>query len=173
MRAFLWGMIAALVVIVAGGVAFAELGYIDFRADIQPSDAESKFAMAAVDASTDRHAPETKNPLEPTEETVHAGAVLYRNNCSGCHGDPANPEATLGSRFYPPAPQFFHEMKMDMEDNQTFYIVRHGIRWTGMPGQEGVLSDTQVWQIVAFLSHMHALPASAQQEFKKYTPPAQ
>ena len=173
MRAFLCGMVATLVVIVIGIVAFAELGLLNFRADIQPSEAESKFAMSAVDASTDRHAPETKNPLEATEETVHAGAVLYRDNCSGCHGDPANPEATLGSRFYPPAPQFFHELHMDMmEDNQTFYIVQHGIRWTGMPGQEGVLNDTQVWQIVAFLSHMHLLPASAQQEFKKSAPPA-
>ncbi len=96
MRAFLCGMIATLVVIVIGLVAFAELGFLNFRADIQPSEAESKFAMSAVDASTDRHAPETKNPLEATEETVHAGAV-YRDNCSGCHGDPENPEATLGS----------------------------------------------------------------------------
>jgi mono/diheme cytochrome c family protein len=173
MRAFLLGMVATLVVIVAGLVAFAELGFVDFRADIQPSEAESKFAMSAVDASTDRHALETKNPLEPTEETVQAGAVLYRDNCSGCHGDPANPEATLGGRFYPPAPQFFHELHMDMMgDNQTFYIVQHGIRWTGMPGQEGVLSDTQVWQIVAFFSRMHVLPASAREVFKKSVPPA-
>jgi len=71
MRAFLWGMVATLAVIVAGIVAFAELGFVNFRADIQPSEAESRFAMSAVDASTDRHAPETKNPLEPTEETVH------------------------------------------------------------------------------------------------------
>ncbi len=173
MRKFLWGVLATLAVIAAGIVAVAELGFVNFRADIQPSEAESKFAMSAVDASTDRHAPEAKNPLEPTEEAVRAGAALYRDNCSGCHGDPANPEATLGSRFYPPAPQFFHEVHMDMmEDNQTFYIVKHGIRWTGMPGQEGVLSDTQVWQIVAFFSRMHVLPASAQQEFKKYAPPA-
>ena len=172
MRAFILGTVATLVVIAAGVVAFAELGFVNFRADSQPSEAESKFAMSAVDASADRHAPKSKNPLEPTEETVHAGAVLYRDNCSGCHGDPTNTEATLGSRFYPPAPQFFHELHMDMMgDNQTFYIVQHGIRWTGMPGQEGILSDTQVWQLVAFLSRTHVLPASAQQEFKISAPP--
>lgn len=173
MPAFLQGMIAMLVLIVVAIVAFAELGFVNFRADIQPSKMESKFAMSAVDASMDRHAPEMKNPLEPTEETVHAGAVLYRDNCSGCHGDPANTEAPLGSRFYPPAPQFFHELHMDMmADNQIFYIVRHGIRWTAMPGQEGVLTDTQVWQIAAFLSRMHVLPMSAQQEFIKSVPRA-
>ncbi len=39
-----------------------------------------------------------------------------------------------------------------------------------MPGQQGVLNDTQIWQIVTFLSRMHQLPASAQQEFKTYAP---
>jgi mono/diheme cytochrome c family protein len=172
MRAFLWGVLLTLIVIVGGGIAIAELGYLNFRADAQPSAVESKFAMSAVDASTDRHAPEGKSPLLATDDAAHAGAMLYRDNCSGCHGDPANTVATLGDRFYPPAPQFFHETQMDMMgDTQTFYIVQHGIRWTGMPGQQGALSDNQVWQIVAFLSRMHTLPDAARQEFKKYVPP--
>jgi mono/diheme cytochrome c family protein len=173
MRAFLWGMIITLVLIVGAIAAFAELGYVNFRADVVPSAAESKFAMSAVDASTDRHAPQAKNPLDPSEEMVRAGAALYRDSCSGCHGDPVNTVATLGNRFYPPAPQFFHETEMDMMgDNQSFYIIQHGIRWTGMPGQQGVLNDTQTWQIVTFLSRMHVLPASAVQEFKKFEPAA-
>jgi FixJ family two-component response regulator len=35
-----------------------------------------------------------------------------------------------------------------------------------------VLNDTQVWQIIAFLSRMHVLSASAQQEFKKSALPS-
>ncbi len=168
MRAFLWGILITLMLIVGAIIAVAELGYVNFRADAQPSAAEAKFAMSAVDASTDRHASDTKNPIQPTDENVNAGAVLYRNNCSGCHGDPVNTVATLGGRFYPPAPQFFHEVEMDMMgDSQSFYIIQHGIRWTGMPGQQGVLNDTQIWQIVTFLSRMHVLPDSAKQVFTK------
>ena len=62
MRAFLWGILITLVLIVGAIVAVAELGYVNFRADAQPSAAEAKFAMSAVDASTDRHATDTKNP---------------------------------------------------------------------------------------------------------------
>jgi len=165
---FLWGVMVTLLMIAIGIIGFAKLGLVNFRADTHPSAMESQFAMAAVDASTDRHAPKTANPLEATEETIHSGAVLYRDNCSVCHGDPTNTEATLGTRFYPPAPQFFNAREMDMmEDPQAFYIIQHGIRWTGMPAHQGILDDTQIWEVISFLTHMHQLPASAQQEFKK------
>ncbi len=138
MRAFLWGVLATLVVIVAGIVAFAELGFVNFRADIQPSEAESKFAMSAVDASTDRHAPETKNPLEPTEETVHAGAVLYRDNCSGCHGDPANPEANAGKQILSAGAAILSRAAYGHDGGQPNFLhcpARHPLDWNARTGR--------------------------------------
>jgi hypothetical protein len=34
----------------------------------------------------------------------------------------------------------------DMPENQNFYILQHGIRWTAMPGWKEVLSEKQIWQ---------------------------
>ncbi len=44
----------------------------------------------------------------------------------------------------------------DMPENQNFYILQHGIRWTAMPGWRNVLSEQQTWQ--TFLSHIRDLP---------------
>ncbi len=41
-----------------------------------------------------------------------------------------------------------------MADNQTFYIIQHGIRWSGMPAWSKTLSENQTWQLVTFLSHL-------------------
>ena len=57
---------------------------------------EEQLAMSAVDASTERNAPEMKNPLPADEATLVAGAQLYVNHCAGCHGVPANPESQFG-----------------------------------------------------------------------------
>jgi len=60
-----------------------------------------------------------------------------------------------------------------MADNQTFYIVQHGIRWTGMPSWNKTLTENQTWQIVAFLGHIGKLPPAAQKELEPVqAPPA-
>jgi mono/diheme cytochrome c family protein len=53
----------------------------------------------------------------------------------------------------------------DMPENQNFYILQHGIRWTAMPGWRNVLSEQQIWQLVTLLSHMHELPPTAKRVF--------
>jgi len=129
------------------------------------------LAMAAVDASTDRHAGDHKNPLQPTDENVVAGTVLYRNHCAGCHGTPSNPDSQFGHSFNPPVPQFFKEGS-DMADNQSFYIIQHGIRWSGMPAWNKTLNENQTWEIVTFLSHLEKLPPAAQKELAPAESPA-
>ncbi len=62
MKNFLMGIVFTVLVIVVGGYGCMKKGYVDFKADQQPSFLERHFAMEAMDASTDRHAPEAKNP---------------------------------------------------------------------------------------------------------------
>ena len=53
-----------------------------------------------------------------------------------------------------------------MPENQNFYIIQHGIRWSGMPAWSGTLNDTQTWQLVTFLSNTEKLPPAAQKELE-------
>ncbi|MGA8409893.1 MAG: c-type cytochrome [Candidatus Acidiferrales bacterium] len=168
MRGFLLGIIFAVIVIIAGGYYALKQGYVDFSADRQSSHMETHWAMAAVDASTDRNAPQVKNPLTANEETLTEGARLYVNHCAGCHGVPSNPDSQFGRSFNPPVPQFFKEAP-DMPENQNFYIIQHGVRWSGMPTWNNTLNETQMWQLVTFLSNIEKLPPPALKEFE---PPA-
>src|SRR5271163_3374414 len=160
MRGFISGLIVAILIIFVGGYLYLKQGYFDFSADRQPSPTEKHLAMAAVDASTDRHASDQKNPLQPTEENLVGGAILYRDHCAGCHGTPSNPDSEFSRAFNPPVPQFFKEGS-DMADNQAFYIIQHGIRWTGMPAWNKTLNENQIWQTVTFLSAVQKLPLAA------------
>jgi mono/diheme cytochrome c family protein len=97
--------------------------------------------------------------------TLRESIKLYREHCAACHGDPAAPERILGQSFYPPAPQFMTDMP-DMPANQNFYIIKHGIRMTGMPAWGKLLSDDQIWRLTTFLSEMGKLPPSINQEWE-------
>ncbi len=67
MKGFLLGIITTLLVLVGIAMFVAKTGRVNFSADQKPSDAETHMAMSAVDASTDRHAPEVKNPWRLTK----------------------------------------------------------------------------------------------------------
>ena len=43
-------------------------------------------------------------------------------------------------------------------EGETFWKIKHGIRWTGMPAWKDALSDQQIWTLALFLKHMDKLP---------------
>lgn len=168
MKGFVLGIVT-VILILALALLFALMGFVNTRADNPPSKVETAIAGRAMDASVARRAPELTNPVTPDEANLVAGARLYRDHCTLCHGDPAHPKSLLADSMNPPAPQFVDD-KPDMPENQNFYIVQHGIRWTAMPGWKNVLNEHQLWQLVAFLSRMHDLPPAPKQVFSD-TPP--
>jgi mono/diheme cytochrome c family protein len=158
-------MIVGAAGLAAAAGIWLSLGYVDLGADQPPSHAESRLAMEAVDAWATRGSRGERNPVAPTEGNITAGATLYLNHCAGCHGVPSNPESQFQRSFYPPAPGFFREMP-DTNGPQTFYAIKRGIRWTGMPAWSRTLTDEQIWQIVVFFDNAHKLPPAALKLFE-------
>jgi mono/diheme cytochrome c family protein len=101
-----------------------------------------------------------KNPLQASEANLVSGADLYMNHCAGCHGLPSNSDSAFAKSFNPPVPVFFKDAP-DMAENQNFYIIQHGVRWTGMPAWGASLSEMQIWQLVTFLGNVEKLPPAA------------
>jgi thiosulfate dehydrogenase len=163
MKGFIFGIVT-MILIFALGLLFVLKGFVSMRADNPPSKLEATIAGHVMDASVARAAPKATNPVTADEANLVVGARLYRDHCTVCHGDPAHPKSLLADSLNPPAPQFMNDMA-DMPENQNFYILQHGIRWTAMPSWKDVFTEQQIWQLVTFLSHMHELPPSAKQIF--------
>ena len=168
MKGFMFG-IGTMILILALGLVFALMGFVSMSADNPPSKIETTLAGHAMDASIARAAPKAENPVTADEANLAAGARLYRDHCTLCHGDPEHPKSPLADSLNPPAPQFMNDIP-DKPEDQNFYILEHGIRWTAMPSWKIVLSEQQIWQTVTFLSHMHDLPPAAKQVFKETAP---
>jgi mono/diheme cytochrome c family protein len=165
MRNFIVGVILTLVVLVVGGLALAMLGYFPTTANAVPPRLERRIAMGAMDASTDRHAPHTNNPVLPNDQNLIDGMKVYTMNCAGCHGGLDRKPVQFGSSFYPPAPQLILHPPDDPEWH-TYYVVHNGVRYTGMPAWEKNLSDEDIWKVTGFLSHIEKLPQGAQEYWK-------
>jgi thiosulfate dehydrogenase len=168
MKGFIFGIVTMILILVLG-LSFALMGFVSMRADSPPSKLETTLAGRVMDASVARSAPKVTNPVTADETNLVAGARLYSDHCALCHGDPAHPKSPLADSLNPPAPQFNNDMA-GMPENENFYILQHGIRWTAMPGWKNVLSEQQTWQLVTLLGHMHDLPAVAKQVFAEAGP---
>jgi mono/diheme cytochrome c family protein len=156
MGKFVFGVIIGLAVSAVGGYVYVHYGFVNLQADRGAGMVERVYMQGAMDRSVERHAPRVRNPIEPTDANLVEGIRLYKANCAGCHGGPDKPVSELGLGFSPQVPQFAKDTP-DMPDYQNYWIIRHGVKMTGMPAWEKVLSEADTWKIVTFLGKMEDL----------------
>jgi|SRR5580698_2384113 mono/diheme cytochrome c family protein len=165
MGKFVLGVVVTLVILILGVLGFATLGFFPTRANVEPPRLERRIAMGAIDASSERHAPRVNNPLTLTDQNLEDGMKLYTMNCAVCHGGLDRKPNTLSESFYPPAPGLIADPPDDPEW-RTFYTIRTGIRYSGMPAWDKTLSEQEMWKITMLLSHLDKLPPTVQEYWK-------
>jgi len=168
MRNFILGVVITVLVLLIGGLGLALLGFLPTRANLAPSEIESHIAMSALDNSVERHAPRLNNPVPPTDENLIEGLKIFTMNCALCHGRIDRQPSTLETSFYPPPPNFILHPPDDPEW-RLFYVIRTGVRYTGMPAWDKTLSEPDIWKLTAFLSRVDKLPPAVRDYWKKST----
>ena len=159
MKSFVLGAITAYGFAALVLVSFAKLGILPVQADVAPSRLEASLLGSALRASVARHAPSGGNPIPVSDENLIAGAKLYRQMCSRCHGLSRESGNTYGQSFYPPAPRLLLSRTL-YTDSEMFWIVKHGIRNTAMPAWGNLLSDEEIWRIVTLVRKFDSVPDS-------------
>jgi len=164
MGKFIAGMIFAVLVFGLGGLCYVYFGHAPVNADVAPGKLETYVGTHALDASVERQAPKVNNPIQPTEDNLTRGMLVYNMNCAQCHGAPTRKQ-TLGDGEYPPAPQFTDDPP-DMPDHHNYFIIKHGIRYTAMPAWGKMLSDDDIWKVTTFLGQWKKLPPTVKSKFE-------
>jgi len=165
MKNFLLGLLSGAVLLPVILGLYLRLGLAEVRGDLPPSTLETRFMKAAVHASVRRRAPETPNPVPPTDENLIAGGKLYLAGCSGCHGSSRTQEDS-GDSLFPPVPQL-PRAGTEYTEAQIFWVAKHGIRRTGMFANGKWNSDRELWTMAAFLKRIRELPPAVRQALEE------
>jgi mono/diheme cytochrome c family protein len=168
------GLGIVVLVVLLGAVAgiLVAGGGMPTTAHADPPAWERSLATRALRASQMRHAPRVTNPDPTDDQSLIAGMKLYTMNCAVCHGTLDHQASPLEHNFYPPAPQLVLRPIHDYEW-RTFYVVRTGVRYTGMPAWEGVLSPQDLWKVTDFISRVESLPPGAASYLRDLYAPGQ
>ena len=123
----------------------------------KPFPFEQQIVKVPLQARIDR---ELKTaPFGTSEDVYESGAKVYREQCAGCHGTPGH-DVAFAKHMYPAAPQLWKKHAKggvvgvsDDDAGETYWKVANGIRLTGMPAYDKVLTDTQMWQVSLLLKN--------------------
>jgi len=157
MRGFVLGILTTVVSLVVIVIAVTHLGLYPIGADNPPGHLERTLAGRAMDVYAEKHKPAGDNPIQPTAANLTDGAKLYEEHCALCHGGAKAKISPMQNQFSPPAPQLINRIPHD-PPAWIFWVTKHGVRMTGMPAWTGILSDDEIWKVVAFIKNSGKLP---------------
>jgi mono/diheme cytochrome c family protein len=157
----------AIVAGIAAGVFFLGGFYSVAATDEDPKAVD--WALIQVrQASIARHATGTPPMSLDDAATIQAGARAYsERGCVHCHGAPGV-EWSKFSEGLRPDPPDLKEVVPNREPRELFWVVKNGIKMTGMPGFGALLQDKDLWTVVAFLKK---LPSVSDADYKSWTSP--
>lgn len=158
-----WKMISAgIATLFVAGLTVAGSGIIDIRASTGHWRATDWFLHWVMRSSVRTAA---LGELAPpfTTAVLPLAAGHYETGCAGCHGSPAMSRPAAVENMLPPPPELTPVIST-WSDAQLFEIVKHGVRYTGMPAWPALERDDEVWAMVAFL---RAYPDLDQDGYKR------
>src|SRR3954465_7301150 len=149
-------LVVVLVLLVLAGVAFMYSGLYDVAA----STPDNGLLKTILETTRDRSVPHRLEGIPPPNlddpQRIQTGLVHYHEMCATCHGAPGVKLSEIGQGLNPYPPELAARKRAD-EAGETFWIVKNGIKMTGMPAFGGPHSDEEIWAIVAFVQRMPKL----------------
>ena len=153
----LLGFVLGVLAVVVCAAAYLRFGAVP----VATADAAFPFEKAIVSVPLDAriHSQSKTAPFGTSEDVYEGGAKVYRTQCASCHGTPGH-DVAFAKYMYPVAPQLWKKHAKgnvvgvsDDEAGETYWKVANGIRLSGMPSYNHVLTDTQMWQVSLLLKN--------------------
>jgi mono/diheme cytochrome c family protein len=96
---------------------------------------------------------------QDTRASIERGGSHYGLDCGVCHADDGRAQRPLGQWMYPRASDLTSKQVQSYSDQELFWIIQNGIRFTGMPGFGGIENPDHVWDLV---NYVRTLPGNSQ-----------
>lgn len=143
--------VAGLIAIVGvGGVLTVVSGIASIKASSGHWAITAAFLSFSMKRSIATHSLDIKVPPLGDPALVLKGAGHYESGCRFCHGSPGAPLPPVAQAMTPHPPPLQGPIQ-EFDDAGLFYIVTHGVKFTGMPAWPSQKRADEVWSVVAFL----------------------
>ena len=158
-------VIITLAVLIIIGIVFMYSGTYNVAAINPPGNMESWFFSTVMDNSVEHHSKGIKAPALDGAAMIDSGFQHFDRMCAGCHGAPGIQPRGISKNLNPKPPDLVEGVS-DLNDAEIFWIVKNGIKMTGMPAYGGNSDDNRIWEIVALVRLLPKMTADQYQEYR-------
>lgn len=166
-RLFFFILVTSIVLIAAALVIVLRHGV---SARSAPTRTEELVARTARHFAVPLSARRMSNPLAKTAENLRAGREHFADHCAVCHANDGSGKTEMGESLYPKAPDMRGPQTQQLSDGEIFYIIRNGVRLTGMPAWGSDQDAAENWKLVHFIRHLPAITAAEMEEMRMMNP---
>lgn len=154
-------VVIVLVSLVLGAVAFAYSGIYDVGADAKHTELVHTYLRIVRERSIETRIDELKVPADLSDPArIRQGSGNYAAMCVGCHLAPGMDETELSRGLYPSPPDLTRDAVGAAE---AFWVIKHGIKASGMAAWGKSMDDEYIWNMAAFLQ---VLPELDEAEYR-------
>lgn len=153
----LLGFVLGIAAAAAGIFLYLQFGPLPVAVADAPFPYEKQIVKVPMSARMKNE--EKTPPFGTGEDVFESGARIYRADCASCHGTPGH-DVVSAKYMYPSAPQLWKKHGKsgvvgvsDDDAGETYWKVSNGIRLSGMPAFNHILTTAQMWQVSLLLKN--------------------
>jgi len=144
---------------VASGVLLIGIGLMHFSLTAlqEPGPVETRIANLAKHSAirlASRHGIPPR-PLD-TKASNELGGAHYGLDCGICHGVDGRAQTPSGEWMYPRAADLTSKQVQTYSDQELFWIINNGVKFTGMPGFGKLEAPDHIWGLVNYVRSLQS-----------------
>ena len=148
------GTILGLVILgILAAALFIYSGWYDVAASKPHLALTSHLLHTTMERSVAVRAADIQPPDLSGQDLIKKGAEHYHRNCAVCHGAPGILPGKIGKGLMPQPPELAKKAG-EWTSAELYWIVKHGIKMTGMPAWGKTHKEEDLWAIVAFTERL-------------------
>ena len=155
LRSAIFGGIVTVVILIIAAAIYAALGFYDIGADAPHLGVTKSIIGFVRDRSVAARVGNINVPSLNEPGRIADGASDYDAMCTSCHLAPGMPENEMRPGLYPKPPKL--AAIPAAPPAVQFWIIKHGIKMSGMSAWGKTHSDDEIWNMVAFLQKLPKL----------------
>jgi len=150
------GVFGLLAVVTLGGLLLVYSGAFNVAATEEHAAFTRWVLDTTMQRSVEHRAPDVRRAEDVTPAMLAAGASAYRSMCQHCHAGPGAEREDWADGMRPRPPHLV-ETAADWKRNEVFWLVKHGVKMSGMPAFGPTHDDEALWGIAAFVKQLPAM----------------
>src|SRR5262245_27463430 len=155
---FIGGFFVALILLLAGAIAVTYSGAYNVAANVPDAGVVNWLLSTNMQRSVARHARSINAPAQLTEQQARDGVRIYKETCVYCHGAPGKDPGDIGKGLNP-EPPYLPDTVGRWSSGELFWIIKNGIKMTGMASYGAVHKDDEIWNLVALVQRLPKMTA--------------